>query len=71
MYFVVVVMRRVNVFETPRGRQSWDRAMCLISQSQPVKKSYQSSLKLAGLVLIVVFLGVLLYPDAGTFIHFE
>jgi hypothetical protein len=33
-------MRRANVFKTPRGRQSWDRAMSLISQTKPVKKSY-------------------------------
>jgi hypothetical protein len=51
-------MRRARVFETPRGQKSWDRAMCLISQSRPVKKSYRAHTALLWVVILIVFLGV-------------
>ncbi|RCK44787.1 hypothetical protein TH25_19185 [Thalassospira profundimaris] len=48
-------MRRANVFTTQRGRQSWDRAMSLISQTKPVKKSYVLYVLLSAVFFLAIF----------------
>jgi hypothetical protein len=53
-------MRRANVFSTPRGQKSWDRAMSLISQTEPVKKSYLRLTATIGIVVCAGFVGFLI-----------
>jgi hypothetical protein len=51
-------MRRANVFSTPRGQKSWDRAMSLISQTKPVKKSYVLHVLVSAVIFLLAFMWV-------------
>tara|TARA_R110001583_G_scaffold193866_5_gene363512 strand:- start:68219 stop:68410 length:192 start_codon:yes stop_codon:yes gene_type:complete len=51
-------MYRANVFETPRGRFAWSRAISIINSTEPVRRQQDAYLAILLAAMVFVYLGV-------------
>ncbi|PKR55068.1 hypothetical protein COO20_06685 [Thalassospira marina] len=63
-------MHRANVFETPRGRSAWSRAINIINSTQPARRQQDAYLAILLAAMVFVYLGVWLGDWLGGFWSF-